>query len=253
MIFIKISLKFSLTACILFVLLIAVTGCQKDSDPSNPNGIIPNDFLSEMKYDKLIVEIQYVNGYAPTATTLDNLKSLLQQRLNKSGGITIVQNSISSPGKTLYSVDDISAIESVHRTQKPNGKTLTAYFFFADGDYSANSGNSKVLGIAYGSSSMALFEKTIKDFSGGITQPTLAVLESTVILHEFGHILGLVNTGTPMQSQHQDVSHGKHCNNQNCLMYYSVETSDIVANVVSGNIPSLDANCLADLNANGGK
>ena len=241
-------------ACVLFVLLTAVTGCQKEnSDPSNPNGIIPNDFLSEKKYDKIIVEIQYVNGYAPTTTTLDNLNSFLEQRLNKSGGITLVQNAISSPGKTLFSVEDISGIESAHRTQKPNGKTLTAYFFFADGDYSANSGNSKVLGIAYGSSSMALFEKTIKDFSGGVAQPSVAVMESTVILHEFGHILGLVNNGTSMQSQHQDVPHGKHCDDQNCLMYYSVETSDIVANIVGGNIPLLDARCLADLKANGGK
>ena len=38
-----------------------------------------------------------------------------------------------------------------------------------------------------------------------------------------------------------------------CLMYYATETSDIFGLLVTGNIPTLDAQCLADLHANGGK
>jgi predicted Zn-dependent protease len=236
----------------IFLFFVLTVQCDKDDDVSGTT-VTPNDFLAAKKYDKLTVEIQFVKGFAPTAGAVTNLENFLAQRLNKPAGITIVQNEISSPGKASYAQADIRDVESSSRTQKTNGKTLTAYFFFADADYGANSGNGKVLGIAYGSSSMAIFGKTLREYSGGISQPSLATIETTVMLHEFSHILGLVNNGTTMQGSHQDQPHGKHCNDENCLMYYTAETSDVVANIVGGNIPALDSNCINDLKANGGK
>lgn len=235
--------------------LLIVVSCTKDGDPilGKDDNVTPNSFLSSTKYDKLVVEIQYMDTYQATTAAINNLKTFLQQRLSKSAGITYVEKAIPSGGKTSYSASDIRTIEKANRSQHTNGSTLTAYFLFTDGDYSANSGNSKVLGIAYESSSMAVFEKTIRDYSGGLGQPAVSTLESTVILHEFGHILGLVNNGTSMVAAHQDVAHGKHCDDQNCLMYYTAETSDIVANLTGGTIPSLNAKCLDDLKANGGK
>jgi hypothetical protein len=234
------------------------SGCDNsDSDDSGPsviNGkITTNDLLSATKYENLVVEIQFFPGHAPTTAAVTNLKNFLEARLNKPGGITITQTEIASTGKSAYSADDIRTIEKANRKQSAADKTVTTYFLFVDGDYAGNSGSSKVLGIAYGATSMAIFEKTVKDYSGGLGEPSETVLESTVILHEFGHILGLVNNGTSLQSAHQDTAHGKHCTNEDCLMYYTAETSDIIANLVGGGIPTLDAACVADLQANGGK
>jgi len=160
----------------------------------NPLNVGPNSFLASGSYDKLIVEVQYVNGSEPSPSTISNVVSFLQAHLNKPAGISVVQKAVSSPGKSTYSVADITTFESHNRTQLTKDKTLTAYVFFADGDYSETVGSSsKVLGIAYQKSSIAIFEKTIKSFSGGITQPTSGTLESTVLEHEFGHVLGLVN------------------------------------------------------------
>jgi hypothetical protein len=240
------------TPCIVF-LLILMAGCGKDdADPASIE-VKPNDFLSGSKYDKLVVEVQFVEGFAPTNDAIVNLQSFLEQRLNKPGGITVMQHSVPSPGKTNYSLTDLQRIEKDNRTHSTTGKTITSWLFFADGDYASSSGNSKVLGIAYGNSSMVIFQKTIKEFSGGIGEPPARTLESTVILHEFGHILGLVNNGTSVQTSHQDTAHGHHCNDQNCLMYYTAETSDIVGNIVGGNIPTLTSSCIEDLKGNGGK
>ena len=100
---------------------------------------------------------------------------------------------------------------------------------------------------------MVLFGKKIHDNSGGLGQASRTKLEATVLEHEFGHILGLVDIGTPMQTNHKDAAHGNHCNNTNCLMYYTSETTDILGFLITGNIPSFDANCIADMHANGGK
>lgn len=252
----------SLNSYLLLLSFAIVFGCKEEEplpeapgedDPVAERSINPNSFLSEKDFDKLVVEVQYVKGFQPKAESLEKLKTFLEQRLHKPAGIELIQNQVASPGKKAYSLSDIREIEDTNRKEQHNGKTLTAYFFFADGDYASNSGNSKVLGIAYGSSSMVIFEKTIQDFSGGISQPSTSMLETTVIKHEVGHILGLVNNGTPMQAEHQDEAHGRHCTDKNCLMYYTVETSDFVANLVGGSIPELDAECIKDLRGNGGK
>lgn len=246
------------------LLLVLFLACQKEDptpeneenekeDPVENSSITSNDFLSDASFDKLVVEIQYVSGYQPTGKAMENLKTFLEQVLKKPGGVSIVQNEIASPGNSVYSLQEIRDIEKANRTELAAGSTLAAYFFFADADYAGNSGDSKVLGIAYGSTSMVIFEKTIKEFSGGVTQPSASTVETTVINHEFGHVLGLVNNGSNMQTAHQDETHGKHCDNKDCLMYYTVGTSEIVSNIVGGNIPELDARCKDDLKANGGK
>ena len=43
---------------------------------------------------------------------------------------------------------------------------------------------------------MVIFGKTIHDNSGALGQTSRTKLESTVLDHEFGHILGLVDIGS---------------------------------------------------------
>ncbi|MFT6814944.1 MAG: hypothetical protein ACJAZ3_000840 [Sphingobacteriales bacterium] len=236
---------------VITVMVLAVS-CKKDGT-SILNSIKPNDFLSSNKYTSLTVEIVYVNGFKPTTNTVNNLKTFLTQRLNKPEGITIIEREIASPGNSSYSISDIISVEKNNRQQQTEGDNLAVFFFFADSDFSGNSGNSKVLGVQYDPSSMAMFEKTIQEFSGGFNQPTKTVLETTVIKHEFGHTLGLVNNGTSIMSEHQDTPNGKHCDVDDCLMYFTAETSGDLGNLLGGDIPTLDSQCLADLKANGGK
>ncbi len=241
-----------------FVFLIALISCKKENTiiPATggaPTSITAKEFLSSEHYDKLTIQIQSVNGLQPTQTAVDHLKNFLMQRLNKPAGVEVVYSNIGSPGKTIYTLEDIRSVENLNRSAKAEGKTIVAYILFIDGDYAQNSGNLKTLGIAYSPSSMVVFEKTIRDLSGGLGQPSVSSVETSVSEHEFCHILGLVNNGTGMTVGHQDEPHGKHCNNSDCLMYYATETSDLVNNLIGNTILSLDNNCINDLKANGGK
>lgn len=225
----------------------------EEEDILKDNAIKPHDFLSEDQYDQLVVQLVYVEGYKPESNSTYHLASFLQQRLNKSGGITMSSKAIESPGKSSYSIADLRDLEETLRTHAATDKTLTAWIMIVDGDYSENEGDAKTLGVAYGPSSMALFGKTVRDFSGGLGQPSHHVLETTVLKHEFCHVLGLVDNGTPMVENHLDTQHGKHCSNQDCLMYYAAETSDFITNFFAESVPSLKEQCLNDLKNNGGK
>lgn len=241
------------TYLFVFLLGLFVSGCKKDPKTLFYAEEKPENFLSNDTYKKLIVQIDYVAGYEPTQAALNHLKAFLEQRLNKSSGIEFNLTGIASPGKASLSLSEIQKLEQKNRRLYTKGEVITAYILFADAAYNEDSGSSQVLGLAYGTSSMVIFDKTIRNLSGGITQPAVSTVEATVSEHEFSHILGLVNNGTGMVNNHQDEANGRHCNNSNCLMYYETETSNLIGNLLGNAIPTLDNHCLEDLRANGGK
>jgi len=238
---------------VLFLGLSLLT-CKKDNLENGPFAIQPEDFLSDKKYEKLIVEIAYVPGFQPTPEAENAVLSFLNARLHKKGGITIVHNDVPVQNKAVYTVDDLRDIEKQHRDHHSKRKTLTVFVFFADQPYAENQGDAKALGLAYGNTSIAVFEKTVMERSGGFGEPERSILETTVIEHEFGHLFGLVDQGTKMVNWHKDAADGKHCNDEKCLMYYATETSDVVGSLFgAAGVPELDAHCIEDLRANGGK
>jgi hypothetical protein len=251
--------KIKLPVLICSILMLTISGCKKsdtisnlpaiNADNNKVVGASANDLLSASKYSSVKIEIQYMPGFQPDAAAVNNLTSFLNSLINKPGGVTVIQTQITSAGKTVLSLNDIATIEKNNRTVYTSGSQLGVYFLYTDGNYS----DGNVLGLAFRNTSICLLGKTIHDNSGGIGQASRTKLESTVLEHEFGHILGLVNISSPMQTNHQDGAHGNHCNNSNCLMYYASETTDILGFLITGNIPTLDANCKADLTANGGK
>ncbi len=247
------------TICTLLVAAVFFASCSKSGYVNNPDipdnlhnrnvGASANDLLASSKYSSLKIEVQYMTGYQPDAAALDHLKNTLNGLLNKPGGITVVTKEIPASSNSSLSVNDVISIEKNNRTAFTNGNELAVYILYTNGNYT----DPGVLGVAYKNTSAVLFGKKINDNSGGLGQASRTKLVATVAEHELGHLLGLVDLGTPMQTGHKDDPHGNHCSNTSCLMYYTSETTDILGFLVTGSIPVLDANCRADLQANGGK
>ena len=250
-------MKTKILATALF--LACFISCKKETTFSNnPDandlhnkavGTSANQLLSAGTYKSLKIEIQYMTGYAPDAGALNHLQNVLNTYLNKPSGITIVTKEISASSSAALSIDQVRTIEEQNRTVFTTADQLGVYVLYTNGNFTDNN----VLGAAFRNTSMVIFGKTIHDNSGALGQTSRTKLEGTVLDHEFGHILGLVDIGSPMQTNHKDATHGNHCSNTNCLMYYSSDTKDILGFLLTGNIPSFDANCIADLHANGGK
>jgi hypothetical protein len=245
--------------CAVIFLLTMVNSCSKkdtlsgitvgNTENTKAVGASARDLLSAADYSSILIEVQYMPGFQPDAASINNLVSFINLLANKPAGITVIQTQVPSGGKTVYSLDDVAAIEKTDRTKYTSGAQVAINFLYVDGTYTENN----VLGFAYRNTSMCIFAKKVTDNSGGFGQVSRTKLESTILEHEMGHILGLVNLGSPMQTPHEDASHEKHCSNTSCLMYYQTQTTGIMGTLMNGAIPALDANCRADLHANGGK
>lgn len=244
---------------ILFIIGAMLFSCKKQTTTeilSGPVGINDNrhvgasagELLSATSYATLVVELQYSPGMQLQPQTLINLQDFLEQRLHKPGGIVIQSKQVGSIGKQTVTTSDIAAFTDQNRKAYTDGNRITVYVYIADASFSTTN----VVGIAYRNTAVCLFGKTIQSNSGGINQASRVKVESGVLLHEIGHILGLVNNGIAMVTPHEDSDNRAHCTNTNCLMYYTIETTGLM-NMLNNNIPQLDANCLNDLRASGGK
>jgi hypothetical protein len=224
------------------------------SNNKKATGSSSNDLLSDAAFKSMVVEVVYVQGFEPSAKSVTNFISFLNARTFKPGGITVVKRAIPSPGKARYTNQDIVAIEDANRTKYNSSDQIAVWAFFVDGESASNTDTGVILGTAYRNTSFVIYEKTVQGLSDSPFEPDRSLMETTVITHEFGHILGLTNLGSPLQSNHEDSEHAKHCAVESCLMYWSAESGSGISNMVSGgSVPELDSQCIADLRANGGK
>lgn len=250
---------------VLIVVTLGFQSCMDTTGPENEEpieepyshieraGSAANDFLADSNFTDLIVEVDYMPNYAPNEEALDSLKAFFEQRLHKNN-ITIKKPAeIESGGQERYSAEEIRALENENRSTFSQGDTLAAYMVIVDGKYEERD----LLGIAYYNTSNAFFGPSYEEASSGAGPPSRFQIEAISFRHEFGHLFGLVGvpgSGTEMQNEHKDEQHGNHCDNDDCLMYYASERTDLITNYLTGDgITHLDANCIADLQANGGK
>ena len=224
--------------------------CQKEDITGTSDyqtlGVSAHDLLTAAPYSQLQIEIHYMPGQAPDASVSAALVSFLNTYINKPSGIQVSQREIPASSKAVLTLNEIADIEKKYRSSFTAYHLIAVHILITDGSYQA----SDIFATSYWNTSFCLFGKTINESSGGPGQVSRTTLLTNIFEHEFGHLLGLVNQGSPMQKNHRDTDNGAHCDNTNCLMYFELETSGFNGNNI---VPLLDNNCLADLKANGGK
>lgn len=249
---------------ILFIFLFIIS-CKKDennevvddfkAENRKSLGVSAEDLLSNDTYSKLTVEFVYFGLYKPTNLAVANFRNFLNERLNKPGGISIVETTIPEVEGSPFTTAELIAIEDAQRTIYTTEDTISVYVFFANGVSINDTNTSVTLGTAYLNTSIVIYEKTLQDLVIGNPQINLSDLETTTLEHEFGHILGLVNLlDDDIHTNHMDPGHPKHCVVEDCLMYFESNTRSQVIQRYAGRrmIPVLDPLCIADLQAKGG-
>lgn len=104
-------------------------------------------------------------------------------------------------------------------------------------------GDEDVLGVALRGDLIALFRDSIASASTPLISGRS--IEDAVLLHEIGHLLGLVDVA--LDTGRADPEHPGHSKNRDSVMYWAVE-SGVVTQVLEGGPPKdFDAADLGDL------
>ncbi|SHJ80292.1 hypothetical protein [Pseudozobellia thermophila] len=230
------------TKALLVLFLAWFWGCSSDStdtDASNASGTVDKtanlqgtgdsarDLLSNENFTKLKIEIAYVDGYAPTEEAIDGFVNYLKERTFKEE-IEIVYNTLPSPDEESLTLDEIADLESKNRTVYNEGSTLAIYIYFADAPADGDDLEEGLvtLGAVYRNTSMIIHEATVRKLAAQSFFISDADVENTTLNHEFGHLFGLVNLGTPSIHNHEDTeandgddpAGNNHCSVAGCLM-----------------------------------
>jgi predicted Zn-dependent protease len=248
------------------VLSLAFAGCLDIVQTISPElanqrsgpGDMAKDFISGKEYSKLVIELHHPPGVTPNADALADMQSVVRGAIEKSS--IQIQTHADAPdgqGKT-YTWNEINELEKKIRKAYSKGDTAVMFLLYLNGGSEKDDGSSAALGAAYHGSSMVIFKSNIKKLSrgdGGLIpsfRPDERFVERAVLVHELGHLFGLVNLGTKMVRDHEDPSNKGHSANEESVMYWAVESSRGLETMLNrgASIPyRFDANDLADLNA----
>ena len=193
---------------------------QQASRPLHPGGAA-KDFLSEDRYTKMIIEMDYASAYPPNSDSLVRFRLQVEQYVDKSDVTLLVDDPISMTGGATC-VEDISGYEEQHRDYVTGNGTAALYVVYVSGQCP---GDGDVAGVTYSGSAFAVYKETIYD-NIPTSNPDYVNLrrnaEANVLVHEFGHVIGLVNElGFESRYEHEDPSNPYHSKYQNSVMYYS--------------------------------
>jgi hypothetical protein len=257
--------------------LLCAAACSPSTrQPDAPPAADVFDIVTAAEKTALVFEVDSVVGRGPddgvTAKVSAQLDALIGGGyLDKPAGATFTDDeelpALGDPER-VWTFAELDALAASHRSLRVAADTAVIHVVYVDGRYEDDGGSSMVLGFAWGGDSIVMLKDNIEracrdDGAVGLLAPGLAdtvcrTTEYTVLLHEIGHLMGLVNNGAPMQSEHQDTEHGAHDVNEDCLMYWLNDQSSVVDAIAErigrgeddDAIPFDDA-CLADLRAAG--
>ncbi|NAY92991.1 hypothetical protein GTQ34_13790 [Muricauda sp. JGD-17] len=257
------------------MVMVFLFGCSSDNETNSggtnvtidksanllATGASANDLLSNNNFDQLLIEIAYVTGFRPTDEALENFENFLMQRTFKQN-IQFSFNELPSPNEETLLLDEIVDLESENRTAYNQGGTLAIYIYFADAPADSDDESEGVvsLGAVYRNTSMVIYEKTLRDLVGNSVIVTVSDVETATLNHEFGHLFGLVNLGTTPVNDHEDPDAENHCVVNGCLMRAELQFGGTMMKAMESNtskglaaVPELDAECILDLQSNGGR
>ncbi|WP_445384322.1 hypothetical protein ACT6NV_10060 [Robiginitalea sp. IMCC44478] len=265
-------MKAKLSIAALFFATLFLYNCSSDGDIPREEPIDRSanllstgdsaaDILTNENFDRLLIEIAHVEGFRPTAEAIDLLTSFFAERTFKLE-VQYQYRALASPGEETLTLQEVASLENDNRTQYNDGRTLAIYIYFADAPSDGDDEDAGLvtLGAVYRNTSMILYERTIRQLAGRSALITNADVEAATLTHEFGHLLGLVDLGTPEVNPHEDPAAENHCLTDGCLMRAELEFGGGLMGLMEkraakgmAQVPVLDAECINDLQAIGGR
>ena len=179
----------------------------------------------------LSIEIDYESQRTPQQSAIDHLTTILRRELDKPDGISATVGNRITSSRSSWTIADLRALERANRSGHSGGSRATMWFGYVGGSFAENA---NALAVTFSASASVIFRDRIDDAATSIVLEQ--GIERSVLLHEAGHMLALVNIGYRSRFNHEDPQHPYHSNNPDSVMYWAVEDIS-VRNILAGGPP----------------
>ena len=217
-----------------YIALVALTACSTDPAEvakSQSSGAAAMDYLLTQEYPTTTIQVGLPNGLNASKTTrkttFDALADLTGRSADSFNAIT-VDITTDLTADSISTLDDVRAYEDAHRTAYTDGETSVIWMGYMPGGMARDTMSRYTLALAYRGSSVVVFpdniRKSCEAFAEALPSGTdpvkaCAYIESSTVLHELGHLMGLTDNGIAMVEPHKDEGNGDHCDQPDCIMY----------------------------------
>jgi len=186
---------------------------------------------------KIVYQLLVQSGKGPAAGTVDHVVEMLR----RVGGKTVeVPDPIALPGgPSAWTTADLHVYADRYAPAKSSRDAAVLRVLFVSGQHKESG---SILGVATRADVLTMFPDRYRNLGSGLNP---ASIETAVIMHETGHILSLV--GMQVRPERQDKAHPGHSPNKQSVMYWAVETSDVINAFVGAPPKEFDREDLADL------
>lgn len=212
------------------------------------------DLLRGTHFTSIRIEVDHPVSRPPDPGALALLEQRFAQRCDKPGGVVaVVDDAIPDDDfPDVSTVDDLDDLVATWRDEWPDVGTgvQAIYVLYVKGLSDLGGGAEEVVGLSWHGGTMAVFTDVVDDDTSAFV--TAAEVEGSVLVHEGGHLLGLVNAGVPMVVGHEDPDHEAHDADEDCVMYWLLQVPVVAPNLGDPDFAVFDARCAEDVEAFGG-
>lgn len=214
------------------LLVASLSGCLA-SVPDEPQKPWTNPFLQPGS--TVLVQIDHAPGRAPSTLALEGL-SLIMKEVGTRPIFSIRQTIEPTDGN--YSSEDILRLHRNLYSGSPTtwslGNQTVLHVLYLDGSTPPREEGQVIRGLALlraGYPAMAIFAdemSTTSLYRASLSLPgqSNATFERSIVIHEYGHMLGLVGCGTPQVHPHSDPASECHSAHLESVMYPSIHSAE---------------------------
>ncbi len=163
------------------------------------------------------IEVDLSEGQSLSATAREALASNLVEHGGKSVSFT-EDGTVES--RAVYTSEDLAGLAAANRGTLSGDGTAGVYVMVLGGRFEDES----AVGVAFSATAFAIFPHRIR--SALLAGAFYEGFETAVVVHELGHLLGLVNL-TGQGAFHEDPEHPGHSNSDGSVMFWAIEDVSI--------------------------
>lgn len=229
--------------------LVIGNGCDKNVNPvDDPSAALQRSNTAAIFSDSIAdfsVNVIYEVGAIPYTGTIGltanqtwnitkaSFQALFQNHVGRSVTVPTMigqMTQITDQGKNVWTAGELIQLGLRHAPKLIESYDARVTVIFLNGMYN---NDPNILGVHFTGHPFAFVFKDVVLSTGG-NGVSQRYAEQATVVHELGHVVGLVHNGIPMNAAHEDGAHPRHSSNTQCVMYWQVESqSDILRSLAA--------------------